>query len=510
MKQLSRCLLAFIAGCFSVAAQTDYSIRLELNHLGDPFLLLVKYQYDKQYIADTSTAVKDGVCEFSGRGYLDRGVYALVSPSMVKYFDIVVNEGQKFSVTGDLRDLAHTLTSPDSKENELMFTYSNFMAARTNAYRQSVEAAKGKKAADSLRLLAERQAAINAEVKRFEAAFLEKNKGSYVCDLINLRIEKYAPQKKLAANGRPDSLYQYAYYKSHFLDGVDLKDDRIVRTPFFADRIRRYLETVVVQHPDTVTAEIDRILARCTPGNLAWNSIIADFTFKFEKNKVVSYDRHGKASSFESAFVHMADTYIISNKADGVYDWETRANITRRVNILRNLLPEAKMPELFLVDTLTAPIVRAMGFDTITNQNSLMELYRKNSTQLVSMFKTLYQVNAKYLVLVFWAADCDHCKAELPRLKENIRMLPGLDAKVVAVQIQPELYTEWKRFINQKGLNFIHLYDPVHMNNIKERFDVITTPTIYLLDSEKRIKGKGLTAEQVRQVILNLDAIEKM
>lgn len=510
MKNLLFSLLAAVFGYFPMAAQSGYSVKLRLKNLRDPYLLLIRYTYNKQYLADTSGNLLNGVGEFSGPVRPGKGVYALVSPSMVKYFDIIINQDSNFTVTGDMADLAHTLTSPDSKENQLMFGYSNFMAAKANEYREVTQQARGKTKNDSLTLVAARQHAINKEVKIYEAAFFQKNKGSFVYDILNLRTEKYASKVPTLKNGRPDSLYQYNYYREHFLDGIDFKDDGIVRTPFFADRIHRYLDQVIIQHPDTVVKVIDGILARCEPGNLAWNSIISDYTFKFEQNSVISFDRHGKASSFESAFVHMADTYITNYKSSGVYDDDAVSKIIRRVNVLRHLLPEGKMPELFLVDTLTAPVVRAMGFDTISSNQSLVNLYSKNSTQLVPLFKTLYKVNAKYTVLVFWAADCDHCKEEMPKLKEQIRSLPGLDVKVVAVQTRADLYEEGKRFIVKNRLHFENLYDPVHMNDLKEKFDISATPMIYLLDEEKRIKGKKLTPAQTAQIILKLESIEKM
>jgi hypothetical protein len=54
------------------------------------------------------------------------------------------------------------------------------------------------------------------------------------------------------------------------------------------------------------------------------------------------------------------------------------------------------------------------------------------------------------------------------------------------------------------------VFDPVHINNVKERFDINSTPVIYLLDKDKRIKGKKLTADQVVDIIHNLENIQKL
>ena len=49
----------------------------------------------------------------------------------------------------------------------------------------------------------------------------------------------------------------------------------------------------------------------------------------------------------------------------------------------------------------------------------------------------------------------------------------------------------------------------MHLNNTKETFDITGTPVIYLLDKDKRIKGKKVSANQVVEILENLEKIEK-
>jgi thiol-disulfide isomerase/thioredoxin len=152
-----------------------------------------------------------------------------------------------------------------------------------------------------------------------------------------------------------------------------------------------------------------------------------------------------------------------------------------------------------------------MGFDTASTSKSITDLYYKNTEKLTPMFKTLFQVKAKYTVLVFWAVDCGHCQTEIPKLHEDLKAIKGkLDYKVFAVQTKDDLYDTWRKFLIEKKLNeFIHVYDPVHLNNLKERFDIYSTPVIYILDKDKKIKAKRLGAEQVVEMLKTLDSIDK-
>lgn len=463
---------------------------------------LVKYTFDQQYISDTCKKIKNGLIEFKGKKDLDKGVYTLVSDAKSIYFDFFVNESQKFVINTDASDIVNNLKVTGSKENEMFFSYIKYITNKNQDFNKVREQTKGKSKEDSTKFMAEKIKQLNDEVRKFDADFMLKTKGTFVYDVMNLKTEKEPTDIPKAKNGRPDSVYQYYYYKNHFFDGIDFKDERIVRTPFFDDRVKKYFDNVILMHPDTVIQEIDKVLAKCNEGNLIYNLLIGYFTYKFEQSKIMGFDK---------VFVHVADKYILSGKAKGVYTEETVKSIKERVDIMRNLLLEAKVSELYMIDTTMGKQVRKMGFDTASTSKSITDLYYKNIETLTPMFKTLYQVNAKYTVLVFWAADCGHCQTEVPKLHEDLKAIKGsVDYKVFAVQTKDELYESWKKFIIEKKLtDFIHVFDPVHLNNLKERFDIYSTPVIYILDKDKKIKAKRLGADQVIDMLKTLETIDK-
>lgn len=497
-------LIYFAAGLvmsFTGAAQ-GFDIRINMKGSKDTMAYLVKYTWDQQYIADTCKKIKNGLIQFKGNKSLDKGVYTLVSQEKAIYFDLFINESQKFSIATDSKDVVNELKSSDSKENQEFFTYIKYITSKNKDFNKAREDSKGKTGKDSVDFMNARIKALNEDVKKYESDFMQRMKGTYVYDVLNLKTEKEPVTVPKASNGRPDSIYTYYYYKSHFFDGIDFKDERIIRSPFFDDRVKRYFEQVILNHPDTVIAEIDKVLAKCTEGNLVYNLLIGYFTYTYEQSKIMGFDK---------VFVHVADKYILPGKAKAVYSEETTGKIKERVDIMRNLLLDAQVSELYMIDTADGRKVRKMGFDTATTSKSITDLYYKNIDKLTPMFKTLFQVKAKYTVLVFWAVDCGHCQTEIPKLHEDLRALKGkVDYKVFAVQTKDDLFDTWKKFLIEKKLNdFIHVYDPVHLNNLKERFDIYSTPVIYILDKDKKIKAKRLGAEQVVEMLKTLDMIEK-
>lgn len=501
MKKTVLITLLFVFGLMTSKAQ-GYDIKINLKGCKDTLAYLGRYLFDQTYIADTCKLIKSGRIEFKGNKELDKGIYILVNQEKTLYFEFLVNESQKITINGDISNMSGTLESPGNIENQQFFSLAKFNSIKNTEYDKAKQSTTGKSKEDSIKFMRETVVGLEADVKKFDDDFNVKTKGSFLNDFLNLKKEKVATDIPKASNGRPDSIYQYYYYKSHYFDGVDFKDERLARTPYFDDRIKTYFESVIVNNPDTVIQEIDKLLARCNEGNLNYNVMIGYFTYKYEQSKVVGFDK---------VFLHMIGAYVIPGKADKVYSAETTKALKKAYEVQFPLMEGKKLPDLFMIDTVDAPRVRKMGFDTAKSAESVTELYYRNQAALTPLFKTLYGVNAKYTVLLFWAADCGHCQKEVPKLHETLKELKGkIDVKVFAVQTKDEQYNEWRHFlIDKKITDFINVYDPVHINNVKEKFDMVATPLIYIVDKDKKIIAKKLAAEHAAELLKAYDKQDK-
>jgi alkyl hydroperoxide reductase subunit AhpC len=107
---------------------------------------------------------------------------------------------------------------------------------------------------------------------------------------------------------------------------------------------------------------------------------------------------------------------------------------------------------------------------------------------------------------VFWDVDCGHCKTEIPKLLEEYHALKkeGIDLKVVSVYTQHD-YEKWRKYIIENKLDWINVYDGVHVNNIKEKYDIYSTPVIYVLNKDKRIKAKRIGTEQLKDIVKQME-----
>jgi thiol-disulfide isomerase/thioredoxin len=316
---------------------------------------------------------------------------------------------------------------------------------------------------------------------------------------MNLKMEKILTDVPKASNGRPDSLLVYNYYKKHYWDNVDFKDDGTMRNPFFYNKLKRYFESVIVTHPDSAVVEVDRVLEKTKFGTMLYKTVLSNLVYTFESSKRMGYDK---------VFVHLSDKYFKTGKASGIYDDESVVSkIIKRADLLKPLLIGATAPELSMIKAEDFPIVKAMGFESAKNSEEATKVYYANANKLAKMFLNLSSVSADYLILVFWDVDCGHCQKEIPKLIEVFNDLKKekKDVKVYSVYTLHE-GEKYLKYIAEKGLSdWINVYDGAHINNVTVKYDVYSTPVIYVLDKNKTIKAKRIGVEQIREVLQSME-----
>ena len=124
---------------------------------------------------------------------------------------------------------------------------------------------------------------------------------------------------------------------------------------------------------------------------------------------------------------------------------------------------------------------------------------------------TLSEINADFTVLVFFGPTCGHCKKEMPKIKQKVDslVLAGYDIKTFAVATEFDK-EEWMKFIKEQGTEeWINVADinhddegnPVASSDWRDKYDIYSTPVIYLLDKEKNIIAKRITHTQIVEII---------
>ena len=261
--------------------------------------------------------------------------------------------------------------------------------------------------------------------------------------------------------------YQYAFYKKHYFDNIDLNDDRFIRTPFLQRKIDKFFEDLVVQESDSIRKEADILLKPIQNADVR-KYVIYKIASTYENHNVVGTD---------AAFVHMAEKYYLGEPS--LWDTSTVRRMKERVQVLKPLLIGKRIPNMFLTDP----------------QGKLIQLHT---------------TGGNYTVMFLYDPDCSHCKEETPKLLAQQAYFKSKGIQVFAASIVREMDL-WKKFIAefkiQSWINGIDIHKNIktgkeeYFTDFRNTFDVYSTPIVYILDKNKRIIGKRIPVDKIQEFI---------
>jgi thiol-disulfide isomerase/thioredoxin len=459
--------------------QKSYKISGEVIGLQDSTVMLAYYFGGKQYATDTANVV-NGEFTFEGKKKLNGGMY-LVVLSENKYFDLIVYE-QNFSFSTKLDDLVGSMSFKNTEENPPFYEYLNFiidMQKQVTPIRQQLELAEGE-TKNNLQIKAKE---IDEKVKKYRTNFITNNSDIFFSKIILATTEIEIPESPLDSTGNPNKNFPYLFYKKHFWDNIDFSDKRMLRTPIFFSKMDQYLDKLTAKHPDSIIISADILVDKSRANNEIFQYVVSYITSTYERSKIMGMD---------AVFVHMVENYYITNQCDWVDSTELVKIADRAQKIAPNLIGR-KAAEFY--DFYGRPFMK----DTL------------------GVAHTLNEINANYTVLVFFGPTCGHCKKEIPKIKHDVDSLieEGYDIKTFAVATEFDK-KEWKKFINdQKTGEWINVADinhddegnPVASSDWRDKYDIYSTPVIYLLDKDKKIIAKRITHTQIVDIISRLKGI---
>jgi alkyl hydroperoxide reductase subunit AhpC len=479
-----------------------YEIKVNIKNSKDSMCLLTKYTWEQPYKVDTAKVDKNGSMVFKGKEPLEKGIYSVYSPKKgVLYFDLIINESQKLTINTDTTNFYDNMKIIGPKENTDFIDYVKFMGSKNMERMNYEKEIKAKKTADSTKLITQKNTDLFKQIKKYQTDYLNTNPTSYLATLIRLQNDPDVPNAPKNIPAADTAIWKYQYYKNHFWDGIDLNAISTLNTnKIFADRVKRFFEKIVIQNPDSLAKESDLFLSKIGNNKENFKWVTHNLTYMSESSKVMGMD---------AFFVYMVNKHYKTGKAYWL-DEKQLEKVISRANILEPLLLGKKAQDLQLIDTTGIKTIKKLGIDTMTTSETLTKAYYNNQETLQKLLVSMNGIKADWTVLVFWDVDCGHCKKEIPVIADTYHKLKkeGKSIEVFAVYTQHE-YDKWKKFIKESNLDWLNVADAVHLNNLKEKYDIYSTPVIYLLDKNKVIKAKRIGAEQLEEVIKNMEKMTK-
>jgi thiol-disulfide isomerase/thioredoxin len=465
------------------------TIEVRIDGLNKDTVYLANYYGNKLYYADTAIADAKGQVSFnSTRGYKG-GVYAVVIPGP-KYFEIIVNEPTiKLATHKD--DLLGRLEVLSSPENKVFLDYIRFLNDK-KVEGDALKAASQQEQDPVARATTKsRMEDLDRQVKEYQNELIKNNAGTLAASLVKMSMTVDLPEQR-KEDGSLDSAAAYYNYRAHFWDNFDLTDDRIVRVPVFHNKLEEYMTKVVPQVPDTINKLADHLIAKTKEGSEVFQYTVQYVTNKYQSSEIMGMD---------AVFVHMALNYYCPapGKASRAHwmDDEKLEKLCERARKMAPLTLGKKAPNVILTDSTEQ---KWIGFHDLPQE---------------------------YVVIIFWDPHCGHCKKEMPGWKEAYHNeLKALDVEIFAVAkaVDETLMRDWKKFIRENELDWVNValtknvfeeakqdarkFIPKHTTleslNYSETYDVYSTPKVFVVDGERKLVGKQLSAEQIGDLVRQL------
>lgn len=445
------------------AANDGYLIRFQVKGMKDTICLIATYYGSGTYVKDTVKVDAAGRFSFKASADYPKGIYLAVINDK-SYFEFIINNDRKFSMETDRMDLSGKMVITGSPDNRLFYDYLKYNKTRYNEIQAlQKRIVRGKTSNDSIKLINEQSEAISKDIIRYKLDIAEKQPSTFVAFLINAMREPEVPEIPILPNGRKDSTFAYHYIKAHFWDGTDFTDDRLLRTPVFDNKLKKYFDKILYQNPDTLIKETDILIEKARPNPEMFKYLVWYATYHSENSEIMGFDK---------IFVHVVDTYYLMHQAT----WERPVvveNLIKKANRLRPLLIGQIAPNMVMLDTNNQPV-------------------------------SMYSVKSNYLIIFFWSPDCGHCEEEIPKMKDFYeKQKDSLGLKIFSICIDSSL-VKWKTSIRKKKMDWINVDGPRTLTgDYHDQYDVSTTPVMYILNSRKEIIAKRLGPEQLPQFFLN-------
>ncbi|MCY7411116.1 MAG: DUF5106 domain-containing protein [Chitinophagales bacterium] len=452
-------LLILVFPLIISAQKTGYQIIVQVPTMMDTTCFLGRYYGDKQYIIDTVKSDKSGTAVFTGKNKLDGGLYLFVFPDK-RYFEIIVDQEQYFSMETQWEDPIKNMKVKGSKDNELFYGYLNHAILLQHESADIQKKFTTAKTKSDSSVVYEELKLSEKKVQHSRDEYIKTYPTTFLAKVFTAMKEPVVPDEiPTLPNGRKDSTFAYRYYKSHYWDNIDFSDNRMLRTPFFGSKLNKYIRDLTVQVPDSINKEADYLCAKAKADSEMYKYVTWWITYSYETSKVMGMD---------AVFVHMVENYYMTQKAW----WIDSATLDKMIDRARKIAPN-------LIGN-TAP-----------------ELALKDSS---GNWQILSKVKARFTILLFWDPDCGHCQKEIPKVKEVYEANKEKGVAVYAVDIEPDP-EKWKKFIREKKLDWINVNDAEHQSNFRQLYDIYSTPVIYILDEKKVIKAKRIGADQLEEVL---------
>lgn len=298
------------------------------------------------------------------------------------------------------------------------------------------------------------------ELQRGREVFMDSISGLYpdlyAVRLMNAFRAPFIPGE-IAHVERIDTL------KACFFDRAPIDDPALLYAPVYSFKLIDYLSlykdlNLTGEEQEMAFIEaVDRIMVK-----VAQEEQLRAF--------VVGYLLEGfEMLDMEQVQLHLADNYL-----DETCETDLMELVKSRMEGYRKMVPGKSAPDIIIRDV-----------KGITCQ--------------------LSELDHPYVLVLFWASTCEHCRDMLPALRDWYLNENTFDLEVLSISIDSS-EANFSELIGQLDLPWINARDPQGwQGKAPSDYHVYATPTLYLLDRERSIVARPSSFRQFLRALKKLE-----
>jgi thiol-disulfide isomerase/thioredoxin len=457
----------------SAARQQAYKVQLKMTDVKDSLVYLVHY-YGKGrptiFITDSTYLDHSGNATFTSTdSAFVGGIYIILLGDKERTnFEFLLNRGDDIGITATKSKLPDGVRFKNSPENDRFEEYVDYLKGFSAEQDKLKEEIKKARTAADTEVIRKKSIASSKTLTNYRRDYVRSHPGTLLSAIFNAMEVPDIPEGThyLEDGKTKDSTYAYRYYKAHYWDGFNFRDDRLIYTPLYDPRIEEYMTKLVVPWPDSMEKEADILLRKTKGTKDMFHYTLWWLTHNVENSKVMGMDE---------VFVYLVENYYMKGDAFWLTNEELGKYYDRAQkiapNVIGNVAPEIKLPNV------------------VTKKE-----------------ESMHALKGKYTVVVFYSPNCGHCQHEMPELDSLYKaVLKERGVKMYTVATETD-DTTIQKFIKKNNMQeWTNTWDPNHTSDYHNKYDVYSTPTIYLLDEKKIIRGKRLDHSNLGSVIEMLE-----
>ncbi len=249
--------------------------------------------------------------------------------------------------------------------------------------------------------------------------------------------------------------------KQHYFDRIDFSDTALLRSMVFVNKAIAYLSLYSNSRMPQKQLEAEFIKAvNVILGAASVNPLIYKFWLDY---LVGGFDKY----HFDEVITYIADNFQDPSSCE---DQERKSSLQKKLDTFKKIALGKIAPDMEVPDVKGKPV-------------------------------KLSAINSEFTLVVFYASTCPHCVTMTPRLKELYDTQKPKQFEVMSVSIDTSR-TEWTKFLKEQKLDWINVSDlKGFAGKSADDFNIYATPTMFLLDREKKILSKPISLMELEQAL---------